>query len=760
MNAVKNNLLEKKDFVYLILILIFIIIFFNKIIFEGKNYFIGDIYSQFFPWKEFAKNSIQSGTLPFWDPFTFSGFPFLADIQKGVFYPGGIFFFIFDFSSALKIFIIVHFIIMGFSIFFFLKTLNFSSLAAFFGSFIYMFNTFTISKINFFNAIATLAFFPVLLILILKFILEKNFYNFILLILILCIEFLSGHPPLFFYCMFFSFIYFIFIALKIDGIKVFIKKFFQYFFYVVIIFSFFILITLPQTGLFWELINNSMRFNGISYSEATVDSLSFSSLLSFFMPGALNGININPLKDWLDFSLGILNFFSVTFIFLFTISFFFNKNKLIYFCYIIIFSSILIALGKNTPIHSWFFTFFPGFSFLRHPGLAITIALIPFSIITAFSIDELKEASQRQLSSFNSFISYRIPGYIETRFADKLFFIYIIFLIICILTIINHKSIIKIYNIYNLKNLIWGFIFFIAIFGLHISLLFFKENLNISKNFYFIVLFFILFSELFHFSSKINPLIDSSIYNMEKNLPETVNIIKSSSFKFIHTDMVQKKRITKGDSIYNAQKNYLLSIPSNTASLYKLYDAYGYNPIILKDYLSFYSDIFSGDDINNKEKINLLNVKYIFSYKDELLNYTKVYDGYIKIYKNPDAVPVFFMTEEKNKLKPITVQTAWGRKNENDFNYYKIDVKTPKSGYFIFSNNFYNGWRVFIDNQAANIEKCFDIYMGVKIDSGNHTVIFKYYPEKFYIYTIIYYFILLIFICFALFYLRDKIKNF
>ncbi len=478
------------------------------------------------------------------------------------------------------------------------------------------------------------------------------------------------------------------------------------------------------------------------------------------MPGALDGININPVKDWLYFSLGILNFFSVTFIFLFIVSFFFNKNKLIYFCYVMIFISILLALGRNTPIHSWFFTFFPGFSFLRHPGLAIAIALMPISIITAFSIEELKAASQRQLSLFNSFISYKINGYIETRFTDKLFFIYVIFLIICLLMIINSESVIKTYNIFNLKNLIFGFIFFLTIFGFNIALLFFKENLYISKNFYFIALFFILISELFYFSSKINPLIDSSTYNIEKNTPETVNIIKSSSFKFIHTDMAQKKRITKGNSIYDAQKNYLLSIPSNTGSLYKLYDAYGYNPIILKDYSIFYSDIFSGDNIINNEKINLLNVKYIFSYKDELLNYTKVYDGGIKIFKNPDAVPLFFMTEEKDRLKPITVQTAWGRKNENDFNYHKIDIKTPKKGYFIFSNNFYNGWRAFVNNQAVNIERCFGIYMGVKLESGNHTVIFKYYPEKFYIYTIIYYFVLLIIICFALFYLRYKIKNF
>lgn len=763
MIVAKNNLLIKKDFFYLFFILIFIIIFFNKIIFTDNNYFIGDIYSQFFPWKEFARNSIQSGSLPFWDPFTFSGFPFLADIQKGVFYPAGIIFLIFDFSTALKIFIITHFIIMGFSVFLFLRIFNFSRFACFFGSFIYMFNTFTVSKTVFFNAIGTLAFFPVLLFLIHKFIFEKKFYDFILLTLILCVEFLSGHPPLFFYCLIFAFVFFIFIVLQKEGLVIFLKKFLQYLFYLIMIMLLMFLITLPQAGLFYNLINNSTRINGISFNDATVDSVSFSSLFSFFMPAALNGINIDPNKDWLFYSLGIYNFFSVTFIFLFITSLFFNKNRLIYFCYTIFLLSILLALGKNTPIYSWFFAFFPGFSLLRHPGLAITLALIPITIIVSFAIDELKAASARQLSLFYSLKGFtNSENYVETKFSGKLFNIYIIFLIILIINIINYGNVIKIYNLTlsDFKNFILGFVFFLILFGFQILFLFLKENLFISRNFYFILLFLILFWEFYYFSGKINPVINSSIYNIEKNIPETVDLIKSSSFKFIHTDYARKMRIMSGNSIYEAQKNYLLLLPSNIGSLFKLYDAGGYNPIILSDYYKFCSDVFSGDDIINKEKLDLLNAKYIFSFKNEMLNYSKIYDGIIKIYKNPDAVPLFFMTEEKDKLKPIIIQTAWGRKNENDFNYYKIDLKTSKPGYFIFSNIYYPGWKAFVNNQSIQIEKCFDIYMGIKLDKGNHTVIFKYYPENFYIYTIIYYFTSLLLLCLAFFYYRYLTENF
>ena len=66
---------------------------------------------------------------------------------------------------------------------------------------------------------------------------------------------------------------------------------------------------------------------------------------------------------------------------------------------------------------------------------------------------------------------------------------------------------------------------------------------------------------------------------------------------------------------------------------------------------------------------------------------------------------------------------------------YKASVKLKKDGYLIFSNNYYPGWKVYVDNKIADIEKAFGMYMGVKIHKGINNVIFKYAPEnlKFYV---------------------------
>ncbi|HET6261759.1 MAG TPA: hypothetical protein VFG99_05920, partial [Chloroflexia bacterium] len=47
----------------------------------------GDIASLYFPGYAFAAQQIQSGTIPLWNPHLFSGMPFAADVQMGLFYP-------------------------------------------------------------------------------------------------------------------------------------------------------------------------------------------------------------------------------------------------------------------------------------------------------------------------------------------------------------------------------------------------------------------------------------------------------------------------------------------------------------------------------------------------------------------------------------------------------------------------------------------------------------------------------------------------
>ena len=47
----------------------------------------GDFTDHFLPFSVFQRSELLAGRLPLWNPYTFSGHPFLADTQAAVYYP-------------------------------------------------------------------------------------------------------------------------------------------------------------------------------------------------------------------------------------------------------------------------------------------------------------------------------------------------------------------------------------------------------------------------------------------------------------------------------------------------------------------------------------------------------------------------------------------------------------------------------------------------------------------------------------------------
>ncbi|BCM94283.1 hypothetical protein IAD21_06186 [Abditibacteriota bacterium] len=62
-----------------------------------------DALAQYFPWRHFAASQLQKGHIPLWNPYQFTGTPFLANAQSAIFYPLNIPFWFFDTAYAFGI---------------------------------------------------------------------------------------------------------------------------------------------------------------------------------------------------------------------------------------------------------------------------------------------------------------------------------------------------------------------------------------------------------------------------------------------------------------------------------------------------------------------------------------------------------------------------------------------------------------------------------------------------------------------------------
>src|SRR5579862_7368764 len=72
-----------------------------------------DVIQQFLSWRAFAAASLWSGHLPLWNPYTYSGQPFLAGFQSAVFYPPNLVFLILPLCRAVNVSFVGHLFLLA-----------------------------------------------------------------------------------------------------------------------------------------------------------------------------------------------------------------------------------------------------------------------------------------------------------------------------------------------------------------------------------------------------------------------------------------------------------------------------------------------------------------------------------------------------------------------------------------------------------------------------------------------------------------------
>lgn len=62
-------------------------LFYAPVLLDRQTLLAGDFTQHFLPFSQFWRNELLAGRLPLWNPYTYAGHPFLADVQAAVFYP-------------------------------------------------------------------------------------------------------------------------------------------------------------------------------------------------------------------------------------------------------------------------------------------------------------------------------------------------------------------------------------------------------------------------------------------------------------------------------------------------------------------------------------------------------------------------------------------------------------------------------------------------------------------------------------------------
>jgi len=108
-----------------------------------------DPIQQYLPWRIYAVESLRSGLVPLWNPYSFMGTPFLANLQSTLLYPPNLIFLLTGAAFGFGVSAILHLILGGLLMYAFLRTLALRPAAAALGALVFMFNGFTVTWLEF-----------------------------------------------------------------------------------------------------------------------------------------------------------------------------------------------------------------------------------------------------------------------------------------------------------------------------------------------------------------------------------------------------------------------------------------------------------------------------------------------------------------------------------------------------------------------------------------------------------------------------------
>jgi Bacterial membrane protein YfhO len=375
-----------------------VVLYFHDILL-GNAYFWEDFLYQNYPFRSFAATSMARGELPLWNPYTFNGMPFLADIQTTVLYLPSLLLTLFVQNGVLnaywlELMIIAHYALAGISMYALARSFHLSQTPAIVAGVAYMLSGFMITHAIHQQMITLVSWYPLILLFFRRALDTGRWLWLSAAAVVLGHSILAGFPQLSLYFYFFLLVYFLFELLSryhlrgltsgpalrmtaTAGVLVAIS----------------VAIAMVQLLPTLELSGRSQRAQ-IACEKSAEGSLAWSQLLTLLSPklfgtaGAQGYSYWGPGTYWYYWEtciyLGIIPLLLMLVSLLLV-----RKNRTVAFFWGVSIFVILFALGDHFFLHRLFFEFVPGFSTFRNPARMGILLAFSSALLSGFALQFL-----------------------------------------------------------------------------------------------------------------------------------------------------------------------------------------------------------------------------------------------------------------------------------------------------------------------------------------------------------------------------------
>ncbi len=710
----------------------------------------GDMAPFLYPTYRFAAEQVRQGTLPLWNPHLYSGAPFAADIQSGLFYPVNLLIFLLvpNFSYEwLEYLAVFHFWLAGFTMYLCLRRLStanpLSPLAALTGALAFEFSDLFIVHFGNLNMIAVAAWLPLIFLLFHHSLRRKSYGLAAASGAVLAIATLAGHIQITLFILLTLGLYSIPLRYA-SGTIVFknlnwsrqsviqvLRPFLLLLTVLVVMIGLTALLLLPA----YEMSQHTPRAE-LSYQDAARYSLHPVQMAGLLTP---NYFGRDPALHWGPWERVETGYIGILPLLLAIIGgLFYQHRQKIFFAGLAVIA-LLLAMGGYSLLHGWLYATVPGFDQLRAPARFILLLDFSLAALAAFGLEQMLTSSLRvknhvQLGQFLKISSLSLGSLIVVAAPLSYY---------AMLVTQDRNPVI--FNRATAAAIGVATFAFFSIAALGVLYLIYNQRLRGWAA-----------------GSAVCTVIVLDLFTLGANV-DVGHTNPTTGFE--HPEAIAFLKDDPGLSRLEVTTDVWHLWQPNTALLHGLDDVWGiYNPLALAD-TSLY---WQGAPPRNSGRYNFLGIKYIIASKAGAPadgNIIPVFDGdpAVNIYLNQNALarvlfvgktlimphhdavweavradtfnPAETVILEQNQptgSPPPILLDAQPNSNlaipEYRTNTVTVAVTTDQPGYLVLSDAWYPGWQATVDDQAEPVRRANYAFRAVYVPAGEHTVRFVFEP--------------------------------
>ena len=365
----------------LIIFAVLVGIFFFQQILGGEVIYCCDNLLINIPSKLFLVEQLRQGVFPLWNPYIFSGSPFLADINFSLLYPLNVLYFFIPAFRALTISVMINFLIAIIGTYVFARSVNLSRFGSILSSVVFGFSGTMVVYTNNVPMLQVVSLLPWVIWSVHQYILLPSAKTLVIATSLASMQVIAGHPQLTYYTWLLTGALIVWevtrtILVKKQGLSL-----WKTLKFLAVLMGLLLLVTAIQVLPFLEFVRLSTRV-GRGFEYAAFDSLHPLSILRFIIPNI-----VGVARDGTAWARGgsVYGFTGV--ISLLLAAFTPKRNPYVRFFSVVTILSLLFAMGSYTVVFGLAYYLVPGIGLFRSPQHFLLLYTFGIAILAGFGLD-------------------------------------------------------------------------------------------------------------------------------------------------------------------------------------------------------------------------------------------------------------------------------------------------------------------------------------------------------------------------------------